>query len=91
MGEWFMEWHEDDDIDLMLAALAHEEELHQQQLEQEARRYPVVITPRVFIHELHSSSTETIHSVLGMPGVQQTISPEPSRTNHLRRRFTPVW
>jgi hypothetical protein len=47
MGEWFMEWHEDDDIDLMLAELAHEEELEQQRQleEQKCPSLPGLITP----------------------------------------------
>lgn len=50
MGEWFMEWREDDDVDLMLAALAHEEELqHQRQLEeQKCPSPPGLITPPSF-------------------------------------------
>lgn len=46
MGEWFMEWREDDDLDLMLAELAHEEELHQRQLEeQKCPPLPGLVTP----------------------------------------------
>jgi hypothetical protein len=49
MGEWFMEWREDDDFDLMLAELAHEEELHQRQLEeQQCPSPPGLITPPSF-------------------------------------------
>lgn len=49
MGEWFMEWREDDDLDLMLAELAHEEELHQQQIEAEQwLSHPGLITPQSF-------------------------------------------
>jgi hypothetical protein len=49
MGEWFMEWHEDDDLDLMLCALAHEEELHQRQLEeQQCQSHRGLITPQSF-------------------------------------------
>ena len=88
MGEWFMEWHEDDDLDLMLCELAHEEELHQQELE--ARRYPVVITPQTFTHESDTCPSKTISGVSGLPGMQQTISVEPSRTPHLRRRFPSI-
>lgn len=73
MGEWFMEWREDDDIDLMLAALHHEEELHQQQLEQEARRFPVVIHPRAFTHESGTSSAESVPPVLSL----QWLPPPP--------------
>lgn len=91
MGEWFMEWHEDDDLDMMLCELHHQEELERQEQEVQARRYPVVITPQTFTYEPYPSSTKTVHSVSGMPGVQQTISVEPSRAPHLRRRFTPVW
>lgn len=40
-------WYEQLDDDLMLAALAYEEELK----EKEARRYPVVITPEIIIKE----------------------------------------
>jgi len=91
MGEWFMEWHEDDDLDMMLCELHHQEELEHQEQEAQARRYPVVITPQAFTYEPHPGSTETVRSISGMPGVQQTISVEPSRAHHLRRRFTPVW
>lgn len=73
MGEWFMEWHEDDDIDLMLAALHHEEELHQQRLEQEARRYPVVITPQAISHEFGTSPAKPVPSVLSL----QWLPPPP--------------
>ena len=90
MGEWFMEWHEDDDLDMMLCELHHQEELERQEQEAQALLYPVVITPQAITHESHPSSAETIHSVSGMPGVQQTISAEPSRTPHLRRRFPSV-
>ena len=91
MSEWFMEQEEEHANDMMMCALAHEEELNQQEFEQAARRYPVVITPQAFTYEPHPDSTETIRSVSGMPGMQQTISVEPSRAHHLRRRFTPVW
>lgn len=89
MSEWHMECQEDND--LMMCALAHEEELNQQEYEQAARRYPVVITPQAFTHESHPSTSETVRGVPGMPGVQQTISAEPSGASHLRRRFTTVW
>ena len=47
MGEWFMEWHEDDDLDLMLAALHHEEELEQQRrLEEQPCQSPTTIHPQ---------------------------------------------
>lgn len=47
MGEWFMEWREDDDLDLMLAALHHEEELEQQrQLEEQKCQTPTLIHPQ---------------------------------------------
>jgi len=90
MSEWFMEQDEEHANDLMMCALAHEEELNRQEFEQAARCYPVVITPQAFTYELHPSSTETIRSVSGVPGMQQTISAEPSRTPHLRRRFPSV-
>lgn len=91
MGEWFMEWREDDDLDMMLCELHHQEELERQEQEAQARLYPVTITPRVFTHESHPRSAETVRGVPGMPGMQQTISAEPSRTNHFRRRFTTIW
>lgn len=91
MGEWSAEHQEQDDLDLMWCALAQEEELNRYEFEQAARRFPVVITPQAFTYEPHPGSTETVRSVSGMPGVQQTISVEPSRAHHLRRRFTPVW
>jgi hypothetical protein len=90
MGEWFMEWREDDDLNMMLYELHHQEELERQEQEAQARLYPVVITPRAFIHEPHSSSPNQVHCVSGVPGVQQTISAEPSRTNNLCRRFPSV-
>ena len=90
MSEWFMEQEEEHANDLMMCALAHEEELNRYEFEQAARRYPVVITPQAFTYEPHPSSTEAIRSVSGVPGVQQTISAEPSRTPHLRRRFPSV-
>ena len=47
MGEWFMEWREDKDLDLMLAALHHEEELAQQrQLEEQKCQSLTMIHPR---------------------------------------------
>lgn len=45
MGEWFMEWYEDDDLDLMLAALHHEEELEQQRQLEEQKQCPTMIHP----------------------------------------------
>lgn len=46
IGEWLMEWREDDDLDLMLAALHHEEELEQQrQLEEQTCPSPTTIYP----------------------------------------------
>jgi hypothetical protein len=50
MSEWFMEWHEDDDLDLMLCELAHEEELHQRQLkeQQTCQSHHGLITPLSF-------------------------------------------
>lgn len=90
MGEWFMEQDEEHANDIMMCALAHEEELNRQEFEQAARRYPVVITPQAFIHESNPGTAETVRGVSGVPGVQQTISAEPSRTPHLRRRFPSV-
>lgn len=48
MGEWWMEWSEDDDLDLMLAALAHEEELHQRQLQEQTQCQSGLINPPSF-------------------------------------------
>lgn len=86
---WALEEFEHD-RDLEMAAFHQYELEYQQQLEAEARKYPVVITPQVFIHEPRSSAPETIRGIPGVPGVQQTISAEPSRTPHLRRRFPSV-
>lgn len=92
MSEWAWALEEfEPDRDLEMAAFHQYELEYQQQLEKEARRYPVVITPQTFIYEPRPSSPKTIRGVPGMPGVQQTISAEPSRTNHIRRRFTTVW
>lgn len=90
MGEWFMEWREDDDLDMMLCELNHQEELERQEQEAQARLYPVTITPRAFTYEPRPSSAKAVRSVSGVPGMQQTISAEPSRTPHLRRRFPSV-
>ncbi len=90
MGEWFMEWREDDDLDMMLCELNHQEELERQEQEAQTLLYPVVITPRAITHESYSSSAEKIRGVSGVPGMQQTISVEPSRTPYLRRRFPSV-
>jgi hypothetical protein len=64
MGEWFMEWHEDDDLDLMLAELHHQEELEQQRREEEdSRRYPVVLTP------IRINDEPADHAAVDLPGV----------------------
>lgn len=87
---WALEEHEPD-RDLEMAAFHQYELEEQQRLEQEARRYPVVITPQVFTYEPDSSSAEAIHCIPSMSGVQQTISVEPSGTPHLRKRLPSIW
>jgi hypothetical protein len=91
MGEWHAEQQEENDLDLMWCALAQEEEQNRYEFEQAARRFPVVITPQAFTHESHPHSPKTIRGIPGMPGVQQTISAEPSGTSHLRRRLNTIW
>lgn len=70
MGEWFMEWREDDDLDLMLAALHHEEELEQQrQLEEQKCQTPTLIHPQSISLP---SEPKTNSSTCGQP--TETIS-----------------
>lgn len=65
MDEWFMEWREDDDLDLMLAALHHEEELEQQrQLEEQKCQSPTMIHPRSISLP---NEVKTTSSISGLP------------------------
>jgi hypothetical protein len=73
MSEWFMEWREDDDLNMMLYELHHQEELERQEQEAQARLYPVVITPRAFTHGSSTSSTQSVPPILSM----QWLSPPP--------------
>ena len=72
MGEWFMEWREDDDLDLMLAALHHEEELEQQrQLEEQKCQSPTMIHSRSISSP---NEVKTTSSTSGLPTA--TIFPD---------------
>lgn len=71
MGEWWMEWREDDDLDLMLAALAHEEELHQRQLEEQNQCQAGLINPQTFQLK---TSTSTDSLTAGKPTATTSVA-----------------
>lgn len=69
---WALEEYEPD-RDLEMAAFHQYELEYQQQLEQQARKYPVVITPEAFTDGSRTRSAQSVPPVLSM----QWLPPPP--------------